>query len=202
MRPGTTSSSRDSSRRMFAFPPSNRSAGSDHATTIRFAASYLAGGFADAGQQSRDFSRRSSSRTPPARWRRAGLGVEFAAQQAGGFATPNLAITSLTRSAGPLGGDVTKALANQFDPTQVFKKGDGHALRRLRSGRSAAAGVRRTRTRPGCRTAATAPRSLPSSSGRRPVAPPPLPKAIVTFHEHRRHGPEGSRGVPEGARGG
>jgi hypothetical protein len=51
------------------------------------------------------------------------LDVKFAAQQAGGFATPNLDITSLSRNLGPLGGEVKDALANKFDPTQIFKKG-------------------------------------------------------------------------------
>ena len=43
--------------------------------------------------------------------------------QAGGFATPNLDLTTLTRAAGPLGGNLTQALGNQFDPASVFKPG-------------------------------------------------------------------------------
>ena len=122
-------------------PAVEQVSGSTTPTTIRFAASYLTGGFGDAANQTGLFAQvvRQDSAGALAG---AGIGVEFSAQQAGGFATPNLAITSLTRRVGPLGGDITKALANQFDPTQVFKKGLRHALRRLRSGRSAAAGVR------------------------------------------------------------
>src|SRR5262249_38763616 len=54
---------------------------------------------------------------------RAGRSVAFSAQQAGGFATPNLDVTSLTRSTGPLGGVPEDALANNFDPKSIFKKG-------------------------------------------------------------------------------
>ncbi|PSN17345.1 hypothetical protein C7271_18215, partial [filamentous cyanobacterium CCP5] len=50
-------------------------------------------------------------------------GVNFSAEQAGGFATPNLDITTLTRKLGPLGGKVADALADSFDPAAVFGKG-------------------------------------------------------------------------------
>ena len=50
-------------------------------------------------------------------------GVAFSAEQAGGFATPNLDITTLTRKLGPLGGEVSRALTDNFDPSAVFGKG-------------------------------------------------------------------------------
>jgi hypothetical protein len=55
------------------------------------------------------------------------VGLKFAAEQAGGFATPSMDITLLSRQLGPLGGDVTTALANQFEPEQFFPTKNGLA---------------------------------------------------------------------------
>jgi hypothetical protein len=91
-------------------------------TTIRFLQQYLDHGFADAGNQTGAFAevvRQNSAGVLEA----GGLPVGLDAQQAGGFATPNLDITNLTRAAGPLGGTIADALANTFSPSQVFKKG-------------------------------------------------------------------------------
>lgn len=51
------------------------------------------------------------------------LGVKIAAESAGGMATPNMAVTTLSRALGPLAGDVANAVKNNFDPTQYFPKG-------------------------------------------------------------------------------
>jgi len=50
------------------------------------------------------------------------LGAEFSADKAGGFATPNLAISSLTAELGPMAGDPLKAAQDQFDPADFFGK--------------------------------------------------------------------------------
>jgi len=163
-------------------PAVEQVAGTNTRTTIRLAAPYLAGGFADPANVTGLFAEVVKQDGAGA-LAGAGLDVGFAAQQAGGFATPNLAITSLTRGAGPLGGDVTKALANQFDPTQVFKKGMATLfgvfdLADLLPQGSADANAPRMQIR---RTGTTIITELDWIS---PVDPPPLPAAIVTLHEH------------------
>jgi hypothetical protein len=45
---------------------------------------------------------------------------EFSAKQAGGFATPNLAISGLTSQYGPLAGDLANAAQDVFDPSDFF----------------------------------------------------------------------------------
>ena len=44
----------------------------------------------------------------------------FSADQAGGFATPNLAISGLTSTLGPLAGDLASAANDIFDPSDFF----------------------------------------------------------------------------------
>lgn len=51
------------------------------------------------------------------------LGVTFQSDQAGGIATPNLGVSTLSRALGPLAGKVTDAIAGAFDPATFFKKG-------------------------------------------------------------------------------
>jgi hypothetical protein len=51
------------------------------------------------------------------------LGVNFSSDQAGGFATPNLGVSTLSRELGPLAGKVQDAVADQFDPASFFQKG-------------------------------------------------------------------------------
>ncbi|MEA2827509.1 MAG: hypothetical protein QOG43_1948 [Actinomycetota bacterium] len=46
--------------------------------------------------------------------------MEFSADKAGGFATPNMAVTSLTRKMGPVAGDVGDAVTGTFKPTAYF----------------------------------------------------------------------------------
>ena len=51
------------------------------------------------------------------------LGVSFSADKAGGFATPNLGVSTLTRSLGPLAGRIEDAVTGTFDPAKFFPKG-------------------------------------------------------------------------------
>jgi hypothetical protein len=51
------------------------------------------------------------------------LGVSFSSDQAGGFATPNMGVSTLTRELGPLAGKAADALIDKFDPATFFKKG-------------------------------------------------------------------------------
>ena len=51
------------------------------------------------------------------------LGIAIAAEKAGGLATPNMAVSTLSRALGPLAGSVTDAVKNKFDPSQFFPKG-------------------------------------------------------------------------------
>jgi hypothetical protein len=48
------------------------------------------------------------------------LGVEFQAQKAGGFATPNLGVSTLSSAYGPLAGTADSAFSNTFDPSSFF----------------------------------------------------------------------------------
>ena len=54
------------------------------------------------------------------------LGAEFDAKQAGGIATPNMALSTLTRELGPVAGKAADALIDAFDPADFF--GDGLAF--------------------------------------------------------------------------
>ena len=96
--------------------------GGDSRTTIRLAPRYLDHGFGDADNKT-DLFAEVVKEDASGVLQSAGLDVGFAAEQAGGFATPNLAVKSLTRAAGPLGCEAQKALDNDFDPKQIFKKG-------------------------------------------------------------------------------
>jgi hypothetical protein len=82
--------------------------GSIAPTTIGFYSNYLTGGFdPNAGV----FAKILSSPVP----------AQFAAQQAGGIAQPNLSLTGLSRSGGPIAGDVAKAALDKLDPKDFFK---------------------------------------------------------------------------------
>jgi hypothetical protein len=48
------------------------------------------------------------------------IGVDFSADKAGGFATPNMAISTLTREIGPVAGDIKDAINNKFNPKEFF----------------------------------------------------------------------------------
>lgn len=91
-------------------------------TTVRLAAPYLTGGFDDPANTTGAFAE-LVSQDDNGVLQTAGMPIGFSASQAGGFATPNLDIRTLTRGAGPLGSELNDALANHFDPAKVFKRG-------------------------------------------------------------------------------
>jgi hypothetical protein len=51
------------------------------------------------------------------------LGVNFSSDKAGGFATPNMGVSTLTRELGPLAGKAADAIVDNFDPSTFFQKG-------------------------------------------------------------------------------
>jgi hypothetical protein len=59
------------------------------------------------------------------------LPVTFSADKAGGIATPNLALSSLTRAHGPLAGDPAKAALDQFDANDFFGSFTGDLVPKL-----------------------------------------------------------------------
>jgi hypothetical protein len=104
--------------------------GSDAATTIRFYQGYLDNGLEDAANQTGVFAEvvkldlsLYKPDNPFAGLLNDTLGVNFSSDKAGGFATPNLGVSTLTRQLGPLAGKVEKAVTNTFDPNEFFKKG-------------------------------------------------------------------------------
>jgi hypothetical protein len=95
-------------------------------SSIRLLPQYRANGFTDAANATGVFA--EIVKETGVAYTEAGLApattaLKFAANQAGGFATPSLDITNLSRKLGPLGGSVGDALADKFDPSAVFKKG-------------------------------------------------------------------------------
>ncbi len=100
--------------------------GTDALTTIRLFKDYVAGGF-DAGtgvfaEIVKENLAKFTDADPGAALEADKLGVPFSADKAGGFATPNLGVSTLTRALGPLAGDVKKAVSNAFDPGEFFPK--------------------------------------------------------------------------------
>jgi peptidoglycan hydrolase-like protein with peptidoglycan-binding domain len=51
------------------------------------------------------------------------LPVSFSADKAGGFATPNLGVSSISRALGPLAGDPANAVQDTFNPGDFFPAG-------------------------------------------------------------------------------
>ncbi|MGB8385145.1 MAG: hypothetical protein WCG47_28545, partial [Dermatophilaceae bacterium] len=82
--------------------------GSTAPVDIRFTQQYLKGGFAAGGANEVFATLVAPSPT------------RFNPAQAGGVATPNLAITTLTRAIGPVAGALTDVVNDRFDPSSVF----------------------------------------------------------------------------------
>ncbi len=105
--------------------------GTDGSATIAFHEPYVAGGFdAQSGVFARVVrvdttaaNKDLKAEDPLTALVDDALGVKFSSDQAGGFSTPNMAITTLTREHGPVAGKVEDAAAGRFDPAQFFKKG-------------------------------------------------------------------------------
>ena len=51
------------------------------------------------------------------------LAVNFSADKAGGIATPNMGVSTLTRALGPLAGNPTDAVTDTFNPSSFFPSG-------------------------------------------------------------------------------
>jgi hypothetical protein len=101
--------------------------GTDTPTTIAFFKDYVAGGLDAAtgvfAQVVKEDLSKFTPDNPLAAMVPNTLGVNFSADKAGGFATPNLGVSTLTRSLGPLAGRVEDAVTGSFDPKQFFPKG-------------------------------------------------------------------------------
>jgi hypothetical protein len=104
--------------------------GSDLPTTIRLFKDYVANDFDAASGVFAEIVKEDLSKFQPndpgAALIADTLGVTFSSDKAGGFATPNLGVSTLTRGLGPLAGKVADAVGGQFDPASFFPK-DGLA---------------------------------------------------------------------------
>jgi type VI protein secretion system component Hcp len=100
--------------------------GTDAATTIRLHQGYVSGDLQGAAEV---FAEIVDVAAPLADPRDVGalttatLGATFSSDKAGGFATPNLGVSTLTRALGPLAGDVEDAIGGTFDPASFFPTG-------------------------------------------------------------------------------
>lgn len=111
-------------------PQVNELLGTDAATDIRYYQNYVKDGFDAATGVFAEIARYDPGLYKPedpfAGILAETLGVDFQAQQAGGFATPNMAVSTLTRELGPVAGKAADALLDTFDPAEFF--GDGLAF--------------------------------------------------------------------------
>jgi hypothetical protein len=111
-------------------PQVNELLGTDKATNIRYYQDYLQNGFDAATGVFAEIVKLDtdlySDDNPFAGVVAETLGADFRSDQAGGFATPNMAVSTLTRELGPVAGKAADALLDNFDPTEFF--GDGLAF--------------------------------------------------------------------------
>ncbi len=111
-------------------PQVNELLGTDKATDIRYYQAYLQNGFDAATGVFAEIAKLDkglySDENPFAGVVADTLGAEFRSDQAGGFATPNMAVSTLTRELGPVAGKAADALLDSFDPAEFF--GDGLAF--------------------------------------------------------------------------
>ena len=98
--------------------------GNNHPTTIRMAKDFVADGvggttgvFAEIAAL--DFSKFTPA-DPFAGMQPATLGLGFHSDQAGGFATPDMGVSALSRELGPLGSTLADARTGSFDPATFF----------------------------------------------------------------------------------
>ena len=105
-------------------PQAEELLGNGHSTTIRLAKGFVKDGvggttgvFAEITVP--DFSKFSDG-DPFGGMQPSSLGLDFRSDQAGGFATPNLGLSALSRELGPLGGPLASAPSGSFDPTSFF----------------------------------------------------------------------------------
>ncbi|HKB89683.1 MAG TPA: hypothetical protein VKC60_04095, partial [Opitutaceae bacterium] len=101
--------------------------GTEAATTIRFLKSFVHGNFNPGSEVFAEVVKEDLSKftvaDPSAAMVPDTLGVNFSADKAGGFATPNLGVSTLTRALGPMAGSATEAVAGSFNPASFFPDG-------------------------------------------------------------------------------
>jgi len=101
--------------------------GTDAPTTIRFFQNYIDHDFDGASGVFAEIAKQNlatyNADNPFAGIVADTLGTSFSSDKAGGFATPNLAVSTLTRSLGPLAGKAADAVTDAFDPASFFQKG-------------------------------------------------------------------------------
>jgi hypothetical protein len=88
-------------------------------TTIGYHADYLSNGFTAASGVFAQVATDLNDGTTAA----AQLAIGFAADKAGGFATPNMALTTFSRTFGPLANKAANALLDDFSPSDYFPVG-------------------------------------------------------------------------------
>ena len=98
--------------------------GTDKPTTIRFLKTYVQGDFDGVTGTFAEIVKQDlalyKATDPFAGMVPTKLGVEFSADKAGGFATPNLGVSTLTRALGPMAGTANEAVAGNFNPASFF----------------------------------------------------------------------------------
>ena len=100
--------------------------GTRQPTQIRLLPDYVANGLQDPANVTGVFAQivdDAYNKFSPLLVPTATLGVAVAAEKAGGIATPNMAVTTLSRALGPLAGKFDDAVKNKFDPARFFPKG-------------------------------------------------------------------------------
>ena len=99
--------------------------GNDDPTTIAWLDDYAANGFHAANLTNvfGQFAKPAATFSQLAPFAASALGIDFSSDKAGGFATPNMSLTSLTGVRGPLAGDIADAAKDVFDPAKFFEKG-------------------------------------------------------------------------------
>jgi hypothetical protein len=97
--------------------------GKDAPTTIRLYPGYVSSGFDAGAGVFAEVVKETPAAKPFEAVSPATMGVTFSSDQAGGFATPNLGVSSLSRERGPLAGNVADALIDKFDPKSFFPAG-------------------------------------------------------------------------------
>lgn len=102
--------------------------GTDTPTTIRLYPPFVDGGVdAGGGVFAEVVKETPTAGDPFAAVSPTTLDVKFSSDKAGGFATPNMGVSTLTRKRGPVAGNAADAAADTFDPTSFFPK-DSAAL--------------------------------------------------------------------------
>lgn len=104
--------------------------GKDAPSTIRLYPGFVAGGLDTGSGVFAEVVRETptASADPFAAVSPTTLDLTFSSDKAGGFATPNMGVSTLTQKAGPLAGDAADAVADTFKPASFFPKGPGAAL--------------------------------------------------------------------------